>query len=297
MSFNNKHLCDHFMRLTQYFRKSDELELIELSMSECKNIKMCLDYHNLSTLKEIIKSIEMPNKLILKEESISFFNLQREDIAKHINGLKRFPYDDYLEVIKDAKLIEGKDYTEIEVKTFNLGKSIKGDISESYNKKSILVFSFNGLKNLAKYLHSVAVIKVPNYLHFACGAERYDTLDRALDFENIYRKTKEVHAKNRKSYLDELARVNGDTKLEDIKPEVKTTSVNNQKGMIIIRSTDTEYIISKNIEDKLESVMEDLDEFNITHFEEFSGKSCNSTIIVIESIDKKDILKAMKLYK
>lgn len=69
-------------------------------------------------------------------------------------------------------------------------------------------------------------------------------------------------------------------------------------GMIINRTGQrSKFIISKDIENKLESVLAELGEFTISYFDQFTGEEDESDIIVIQSVDKTNMAKAMKFYK
>lgn len=298
-------LLNDFAYLASDFKKCDELNLKKFVNQVYNKDDAYGDEDEdtcLERLKEIIYSINNSDKLTLDLDSHIFphftmHNLSEDLIDKFFNDYQLSQLIlkegiDFIRIESDLTLYRKKDYSDSSKDTY-----FANEISVS------VIISFSGLKKLIAYLHSQALEKVTDY------PEKENYLDKLLDFEKVYKITKENHAKNRKKYLDMISQITKDTKTED--PELKETQINkvkkedlkqatpvsHQKGMIIIRYTETEYIISKNIEDKLESIMEDLDEFSITHFEEFNSKPCNSTIIVIESIDKKNILKAMKLYK
>lgn len=94
------------------------------------------------------------------------------------------------------------------------------------------------------------------------------------------------------TYLDMKER-NKDNRLERILLSERNF---NNKGMIIYRNP-SKFIVSKNIESKLDELIEGLDSFTINYYEHFTGERDNSDIIMIQNIDNLDILKAMKLYR
>jgi len=269
----------------------------------------------LNVINVIINSIKFPDKFILGPHELSQFGIFH--IANH---LQYFDFDKTS--FDQAELMEGKDYANIEFPIIGFhyatphSRDRNGNIIPTeYHKKDTnyktqqILLSFNGLKKFVKYLHSRAIMINTNA----------EALEHALDFEIVYKKTKEGHANSRKAYLAELARVNNheqeplrseipfaiklyENKFQEVtesKPQAESKPSSVQNGMIIYKrhSGRSKTIISKNIEDELESIMEDLETISISHFDVFTGEADDSDIIVIESINKKDILKAMKLYK
>ena len=130
-------------------------------------------------------------------------------------------------------------------------------------------------------------------------------LDYALDFEKVYKKTKEIHAYNRKNYLDALQAVSASTEVHDIAPEPEDLVKRNKKhrrhkkhfntdtvNLIILnlRNGTRKYIVSQDITEKLNEVIESFDyEFTISFVKEVT-QNTKDDIVVIKSINKKDLV-------
>lgn len=322
-----KHL-NKFCELAADFKK-DNIDLesfLNIPTNDGFTIRMSV---NKEVLIKIIDAIDSPDKMLLGV-----------DFPLRLFGFNINPHYPFIslnyELCKSAKLKKGKDFDEIKLQVeqtlyfqqeqhhaYTLTEHQSKIIYTDYKK---LVFSFNGIKKLKEYVLNLPPLPV----NMAMAMNRSSTVEEgiesalvgAFDFEIVYKKTKELHAKNRKAYLDELARVNNQKEEKPLRAEIpfaiklyenkyqevseskptsfeKESKPSSQNGMIIYKrhSGRSKTIISKNIEDDLASIMEDLETISISHFDKFTGEADDSDIVVIESIDKKDVLKAMKMYK
>ena len=302
-----------FIQLANDYKISDELNLevfIKYYLSKTAQAQLGdTNYFDseLEKLKTLIHSIEFPNKFILNREYGPVFGLC--SYRTLFTNCRYGVFDK--NALSQVGLEEGVDYANIsqEVNSLDIVRHNEFSISckDCITESDEVIYSFNGLKKLVNYLHTK-----PVPVELGC----YYDVSKVLDFEVFYKKTKEAHAKNRKAYLAEIARVNGqrqeplrseipfaiklyENKFQEVQESKPQAESSAQNGMIIYKrhSGRSKTIISKNIEDELESIMEDLETISISHFDVFTREADDSDIIVIESINKKDILKAMKLYK
>jgi len=194
-----------FTSLSSDYDKSDELNLEAFVKYKYRKSLNDFSYYKsgLEQIKTIIDAIEFPDKYLLSEDHANLFNLR-----SYGNLLPSYMLDKLS--LNQAGLQEEKDYVIISYPvssfvysvTFSNNNSSYYEYCKDHSYKNVrTLLSFNGLKKLVNYMHLQALVKIEGY-------GNHCMLSKALDFEIVYKKTKEFHSENRKNYLAELARVN-----------------------------------------------------------------------------------------
>lgn len=227
--------------------------------------------------KDLIEGIKSPDKIIIDYSVIHWFGI-KEDYANQsdlIDGI------DFIKKEHGRACFNYFHGNNSSYKLFDESKTTKG----SYIRK----FSWNGIKKIRDYMISLSIDNnYPSYMKPA----------HALDFEKVYKKTKELYAYNRKCYLDALQSVSASTEVNNIASDlvkrnkkhrhhINTDTVN----LIILnlRNGTRKYIVSQDITEKLNEVIESFDyEFTISFAKEVT-QNTKDDIVVIKSINKKDI--------
>jgi len=318
MELTNYDHLNKFASIASDFKTCDELNLTSFleklfpgSTEGRKNEFMQ------NILNPLIQSIKNPDRIILGAITFQIYvqSANFATIFPELESKYNFTHKDSEMSLKKAGLVKGKhyDYASIEINNLTCGENVSNAhkfFNEDTRNEKFVLMSFNGLKKLLNYMHERASAIVNHYLYDGAGKPMSNTYNRWLDFEKVYKRTKEVHTENRKKYLDELDKINKEVEFYNLFEDEKVPfavklceekckqtggSVN---GMIINRTGQrSKFIISKDIEDKLESVLSELGEFTISYFDQFTGQEDDSDIIVIQSIDKTSMASAMKLYK
>lgn len=156
----------------------------------------------LENINILIDSIHSPDNFLLTPLLIdnSFMPIQLYD--KDVFGdLTAF----HKQSLEKAGLVEGIDYTIVsyDVETLAYHSMFSGFFKENTLQKYESLFSLNGLKKLTYYMH----VQMMFYDDYS------GKLERALDFEKVYLRVKELHAKNRKAYLKAVSKANKKRKL------------------------------------------------------------------------------------
>lgn len=230
----------------------------------------------IKNFKDLIEGVESPDKIIIDYSVLNWFEI-KEDYANQ-SGLI-----DGIDFIKKEHGSASFNYFQGDDSSYKLFDEYK------YTKGSyICKFSWNGIKKIRDYMVSLSIDNnYPTYMKPA----------HALDFEKVYKKTKELYAYNRKCYLDALQSVSASTEVNKIasesdlvkrnKKHINTDTVN----LIILnlRNGTRKYIVSQDITEKLNEVIESFDyEFTISFVKEVT-QNTKDDIVVIKSINKKDI--------
>jgi len=210
MDLSSETTLNKFTQLANNLHSGNELNLEAFASSFPKE-----DLPNLEKIKIVIDSINFPDELILSNRVISRLFRLITHYTCEIFTICNCNYSPFAESsLTQAGLVKGIDYIEIKFKVnslkyynaLNMDNHFVGHefFKEMTREDSETFLSFNGLKKLVNYMHSQALTKVEHYLYDSDGKQKIYTFDKILDFELVYKKTKELHAKNLKSYLDEL---------------------------------------------------------------------------------------------
>ncbi len=122
--------------------------------------------------------------------------------------------------------------------------------------------------------------------------------------EDIYDTSKATYLKDREEYMSKFSisktlSQSGNSK--DIPVAVpivqETKKQSSAKSMIVVRTEDrAKFIVSADIQSKLEDLIDSLDEFTISYYDN-EVVDDDASVIVIENISKENILVAMRMYK
>jgi len=155
----------------------------------------------LEDVKIVIDAINSPDNFLLTPLLIDNLFLPIRSFEHYVFGSLTTFHEQSLD---QAGLIKGIDYVII---SYELDTLAYLDYNSEYFKectsqKFESLFSFNGLKKLVYFMHvKTTLVTDSSYVI------------RTLDFEKVYFKVKELHAKNRKTYLKTVAKANKKSKL------------------------------------------------------------------------------------
>jgi len=258
---------------------------------------------NLRLLKQLIKGIESPDKIIIHNATVHWFKLDFFTGGNYIS-------DNSAGLIENVDFVK-KTYLSKYFQYFRKFDSNEPDsfklFEEQETSNHAYKFSWNGIKKLRDYMITISMTNLTNIRYPGTGGDNrcyIDKLDYALDFEKVYKKAKEIHAYNRKNYLEALQSVSARAEINDIAPKTDLTKRSKKHirykkqfnadtvDLIILnlKNGTRKYIVSQDITERLNEIIESFDyDFTIS-FAKIVDPDSTDDITVIKSINKKDLV-------
>ncbi len=243
-------------------------------------------------------------------------------IFPSINGISGV--DIYNKYVTLADLIENVDWTYVEPNTRSASTNnemTKINVTKLEEPANYMM-TYSGYKKLRKYIRLTC--GHPNNAGCPCHYVDVDELFFAkkasfdLNKKSYESRFKQIHSSDNCDSEEESEEDSEEESEEESEKELEEKSSNNipiatpiiqetlekkiirqpsAKGLLAIRNgSRTKFIVSADIQSKLEDLIDSLDEFTISYYDN-EVVDDDASVIVIENISKENVLVAMRMYK